>query len=84
MFVDLSGYVKVTDPSSPTSTFSAFGFASLTFFSTSAFSSGVKAVLSLTSVFSGATAGFFSESVFSSAFSATVTFALTLSVVLSG
>ena len=71
MFVELSGYVNVTDPSFPTSTFSAFGFLSLTFFSTSAFSSGVRAVLSLTSVFSGATAGFFCASVLSTTLTTT-------------
>ena len=71
VFVDLSGYVNVTDPSFPTSTFSAFGFLSLTFFSTSAFSSGVRAVLSLTSVFSGATAGFFCASVLSTTLTTT-------------
>ena len=61
----------------PTSTFSAFGFFSLTFFSTSAFSSGVKAVLFTTSVFSGATAGFFLASVsVSPAFSFTVVFSV--------
>ena len=59
----------------PTSTFSAFGFFSLTFFSTSAFSSGVKAVLSSTSVFSGATAGFFLASVWGTGLFFAFTFA---------
>ena len=70
MFVESSGYVIVTDPSSPTVTSVASGLVFLTSSSTFAFSSSVKAVWSSTSVFSGATAGFFSASVF--AFSVTV------------
>ena len=71
MFVELSGYVNVTDPSFPTSTFVAFGLAVLTFPSTSFFSASVNAVLSLTSVFSGATAGFFCASVLSTTLTTT-------------
>ena len=70
VFVDLSGYVKVTDPSSPTVTSSAFGFTFLTASTTFSFSLSVNFVLSLTSVVAGATAGFFSASVL--AFSVTV------------
>ena len=63
MFVESSGYVIVTEPSSPTSTSLASGFFSLTLSSTDFFSSSVNFFLSLTSVFSGSTAGFFSASV---------------------